>query len=87
MALAIAMPAATEVVLKGHLFYLIFLAYELTYLFSTRLVYSALVVRMIHGDKALKMPNEFEAVVRSEQGVVVAVECTRRQFYGIQYHS
>ncbi|PWA43897.1 bifunctional polymyxin resistance protein, ArnA [Artemisia annua] len=46
-----------------------------------------MVFRMIHADEALKMPNEFEAVARSEEGVVAAVECTRRQFYGIQYHS
>ncbi|PWA87288.1 bifunctional polymyxin resistance protein, ArnA [Artemisia annua] len=45
------------------------------------------VVWMIHGDKALKMLNEFQAVIRSEQGVVAAMERTRRQFYGIQYHS
>lgn len=44
------------------------------------------VVWMSHGDEAVKLPDGFEVVARSQQGSVAAVECTGRRFYGLQYH-
>ncbi|XP_058201392.1 uncharacterized protein LOC131316132 [Rhododendron vialii] len=44
------------------------------------------VVWMSHGDEAVKLPDGFEVVARSQQGTVAAVECPGRRFYGLQYH-
>lgn len=41
---------------------------------------------MSHGDEAVKLPEGFEVVARSEQGAVAAVENRERRFYGLQYH-
>ena len=42
---------------------------------------------MSHGDEVVKMPKQFGNVVTSEQGVIAALECAVRQFYGFEYHS
>ncbi|MFS7941853.1 putative GMP synthase (glutamine-hydrolyzing) [Helianthus anomalus] len=44
------------------------------------------VVWMSHGDEAVRLPDGFEVVARSEQGAVAAVENKCRRFYGLQYH-
>ena len=44
------------------------------------------VVWMSHGDEAVKLPEGFEVVARSEQGALAAVENRERRFYGLQYH-
>lgn len=44
------------------------------------------VVWMSHGDEAVKLPEGFEVVARSQQGGVAAVENKKRRFYGLQYH-
>ncbi|GJW00667.1 hypothetical protein Tco_1555918 [Tanacetum coccineum] len=40
------------------------------------------VVRMSHGDEAVKMPNGFEVKARGEQGAVVVVERAWARFMG-----
>ncbi|KAK3034538.1 hypothetical protein RJ639_033784 [Escallonia herrerae] len=44
------------------------------------------VVWMSHGDEAVRLPDGFEVVARSQQGAVAAVENPARRFYGLQYH-
>jgi GMP synthase-like glutamine amidotransferase len=62
--------------------------FNCAYYILTKFVwFSFQVVWMIYGDEALKMQNEFEVVVESEQGVLAAMECLGRRFYRIQYHS
>ncbi|KAL4589771.1 hypothetical protein LXL04_002681 [Taraxacum kok-saghyz] len=39
-----------------------------------------------HGDEAMKLPEGFKVVARSEQRVVAAVEYPNNKFYGLQYH-
>ncbi|GJP68825.1 hypothetical protein CLOP_g25479 [Closterium sp. NIES-67] len=43
-------------------------------------------VWMSHGDEATKLPEGFKVVARSDQGTVVAIECTARKIFGLQYH-
>lgn len=43
-------------------------------------------VWMSHGDEAVKLPDGFVCVGRSEQGAVVAIEDPERKIYGLQYH-
>ncbi|KAF4403828.1 hypothetical protein G4B88_014284 [Cannabis sativa] len=43
-------------------------------------------VWMSHGDEAAKLPEGFEVVARSKQGVVAAIQNQLRRFYGLQYH-
>lgn len=43
-------------------------------------------VWMSHGDEAVKLPDGFKAVAKSEQGSIVAVENSARRIYGLQYH-
>ncbi|CAI5931718.1 unnamed protein product [Closterium sp. NIES-64] len=43
-------------------------------------------VWMSHGDEATKLPEGFKVVARSDQGTVVAIECTTRKIFGLQYH-
>ncbi|CAI5457660.1 unnamed protein product, partial [Closterium sp. Yama58-4] len=43
-------------------------------------------VWMSHGDEATKLPEGFRVVARSDQGTVVAIECTTRKIFGLQYH-
>lgn len=44
------------------------------------------VVWMSHGDEAVKLPEGFQVVARSQQGSVAAVVNKERRFYGLQYH-
>ncbi|KAK8480349.1 hypothetical protein V6N13_041064 [Hibiscus sabdariffa] len=44
------------------------------------------VVWMSHGDEAARLPDGFEVVATSVQGVVAVVEDRNRKFYGLQYH-
>lgn len=41
---------------------------------------------MSHVDEVAQLPKGFEVVVRSQQGVVAAVENRPRRFFGLQYH-
>lgn len=43
-------------------------------------------VWMSHGDSIDKLPEGFQPVATSEQGVIVAVENQAKQYYGLQYH-
>lgn len=43
-------------------------------------------VWMSHGDEAVKLPDGFQCVAKSEQGAVVAIECPSRKIFGLQYH-
>ncbi|XP_054824963.1 uncharacterized protein LOC129322666 [Prosopis cineraria] len=55
-------------------------------LFGSNNVGSKQLVWMSHGDEASKLPDGFEAVARSEQGSVAAIQNPSRKFYGLQYH-
>ena len=54
-------------------------------LFSTETADSQL-VWMSHGDEAVRLPDGFSVVARSEQGAIVAVEHPGRKIFGLQYH-
>ncbi|KAL4448463.1 hypothetical protein ABPG75_005682 [Micractinium tetrahymenae] len=54
-------------------------------LFSTESQDSQL-VWMSHGDEAVKLPEGFSVVARSEQGAIVAIENPGRRIFGLQYH-
>ena len=43
-------------------------------------------VWMSHGDEAVKLPEGFACVAKSEQGAVVAIEHPARRIFGLQYH-
>lgn len=43
-------------------------------------------VWMSHGDEAVKLPDGFVCVGKSEQGAVVAIENPSRKIFGLQYH-
>ncbi|KAI3873417.1 hypothetical protein MKW98_008069 [Papaver atlanticum] len=43
-------------------------------------------VWMSHGDEAVKLPEGFSVVAKSQQGSVAAIENPARRFYGLQYH-
>lgn len=43
-------------------------------------------VWMSHGDEAVKLPEGFTCVARSEQGAIVAIESPARKMFGLQYH-
>ncbi|CAL5437471.1 unnamed protein product [Camellia sinensis] len=55
-------------------------------LFGSKRVGHRQVVWMSHGDEAVRLPNGFEVLARSDQGSVAAVENPARRFYGLQYH-
>lgn len=55
-------------------------------LFDCRKTGGKQVVWMSHGDEAVRLPNGFQVVARSQQGAVAAVENPGRRFYGLQYH-
>lgn len=55
-------------------------------LFGPKRVGDSQVVWMSHGDEAVKLPDGFQVVARSQQGSVAAVENPPRRFYGLQYH-
>ncbi|GAB4857386.1 hypothetical protein Ancab_015295 [Ancistrocladus abbreviatus] len=55
-------------------------------LFGNMRVGDKQVVWMSHGDEAARLPEGFEVVASSQQGVVAAVENHSRRFYGLQYH-
>lgn len=55
-------------------------------LFGSKNVGDKQVVWMSHGDEAVKLPEGFEVVARSQQKVVAAVENPARRIYGLQYH-
>ncbi|MCD9639473.1 hypothetical protein HAX54_024043 [Datura stramonium] len=57
-----------------------------TGLFGNKQVGDKQVVWMSHGDEAVKLPEGFEVVARSNQGAVAAIENRERRFYGLQYH-
>jgi len=43
-------------------------------------------VWMSHGDEAVKLPEGFRAIARSEQGAIVAIENPEKKMFGLQYH-
>eukprot|EP00873_Tetraselmis_striata_P008660 jgi/Tetstr1/428924/TSEL_018900.t1 len=43
-------------------------------------------VWMSHGDECVKLPEGFDAVAKSQQGAIVAIENVKRRMYGLQYH-
>eukprot|EP00889_Picochlorum_renovo_P006871 jgi/Picre1/33901/NNA_001380.t1 len=43
-------------------------------------------VWMSHGDEAVRLPDGFVCVGKSEQGAVVAIESPSRKIFGLQYH-
>ncbi|KAF5827549.1 GMP synthetase, partial [Dunaliella salina] len=47
---------------------------------------SSLNVWMSHGDEAVKLPEGFKTVAKSQQGAIVAVENPAKNFYGFQFH-
>ncbi|PHT57714.1 GMP synthase [glutamine-hydrolyzing] [Capsicum baccatum] len=55
-------------------------------LFGNKGIGEKQLVWMSHGDEAVKLPEGFEVVGRSNQGAVAAVENRERRFYGLQYH-
>ncbi|KAB5573564.1 hypothetical protein DKX38_000758 [Salix brachista] len=55
-------------------------------IFGNKKVGDKQVVWMSHGDEAVKLPDGFEVVARSEQGAVAAVENREMRFFGLQYH-
>ncbi|CAL0312644.1 unnamed protein product [Lupinus luteus] len=55
-------------------------------LFGAEKVGHSQVVWMSHGDEAVKLPEGFDVVARSEQGAVAAIENPSRKFFGLQYH-
>ncbi|KAH6787311.1 GMP synthase putative / glutamine amidotransferase [Perilla frutescens var. hirtella] len=55
-------------------------------LFGNKKVGDRQSVWMSHGDEAVRLPEGFEVVARSQQGAVAAVENRRRRFFGLQYH-
>ncbi|GMH22699.1 hypothetical protein Nepgr_024542 [Nepenthes gracilis] len=55
-------------------------------LFGNKAVGDKQAVWMSHGDEVAKLPDGFEVVARSQQGLVAAVEDLSRRFYGLQYH-
>lgn len=55
-------------------------------LFGSKNCGDAQSVWMSHGDEASKLPEGFEVVARSKQGVVAAIQNHSRRFYGLQYH-
>ncbi|GJX23117.1 hypothetical protein Tco_0227562 [Tanacetum coccineum] len=44
------------------------------------------VVWMSHGNEAIKTPNGYEAVARSEHDAFTNFKCVRRWFYRLQYY-
>ncbi|KAI3426251.1 hypothetical protein D9Q98_008626 [Chlorella vulgaris] len=54
-------------------------------LFSTE-TQDSQAVWMSHGDEAVKLPEGFSVVARSEQGSIVAIEHPGRRIFGLQYH-
>ncbi|KAM1321723.1 hypothetical protein TB2_014332 [Malus domestica] len=57
-----------------------------TGIFGSKKVGDKQVVWMSHGDEVAKLPEGFEVVARSQQGLVAAIESPARRFYGLQYH-
>lgn len=55
-------------------------------LFGNKQIGDKQVVWMSHGDEAVKLPEGFEVVARSNQGAVAAIENREKKFYGLQYH-
>ncbi|KAK6947794.1 LOW QUALITY PROTEIN: Glutamine amidotransferase [Dillenia turbinata] len=55
-------------------------------LFGNRCSGDKQVVWMSHGDEAVKLPDGFRVVARSQQGSVAAIEDRDRRFFGLQYH-
>ncbi|KAL6986260.1 GMP synthase (glutamine-hydrolyzing) [Sarracenia purpurea var. burkii] len=55
-------------------------------LFGYKKVGDRQLVWMSHGDEAVRLPDGFEVVARSQQGLVAATEHPARRFYGLQYH-
>ncbi|KAJ8526927.1 hypothetical protein K7X08_029404 [Anisodus acutangulus] len=55
-------------------------------LFGNKEIGDKQIVWMSHGDEAVKLPQGFEVVARSNQGAVAAIENRERRFYGLQYH-
>ena len=55
-------------------------------LFGSKRVGDKQVVWMSHGDEVVRLPDGFEVVAQSQQGVVAAVENRVKRFYGLQYH-
>ncbi|XP_047972116.1 GMP synthase [glutamine-hydrolyzing]-like [Salvia hispanica] len=55
-------------------------------LFGNKKVGAKQSVWMSHGDEAVRLPEGFEVVARSNQGAVAAIENRARGFYGLQYH-
>ncbi|KAG5228351.1 GMP synthase [Salix suchowensis] len=55
-------------------------------IFGNKKVGDKQVVWMSHGDEAVKLPDGFEVVARSQQGAVAAVENREMRFFGLQYH-
>lgn len=43
-------------------------------------------VWMSHGDECIKLPPGFDAVAKSQQGAIVAIENVKARMYGLQYH-
>lgn len=43
-------------------------------------------VWMSHGDEAVKLPDGFKCVGKSDAGAVVAIEHAERRIFGLQYH-
>jgi len=41
---------------------------------------------MSHGDEAVRLPDGFKCVGKSDAGAVVAVENAARNIFGLQYH-
>ncbi|KAJ7952299.1 GMP synthase [Quillaja saponaria] len=54
--------------------------------FGSKKVGHKQVVWMSHGDEVAMLPDGFQVVARSQQGLVAAVENPLRKFYGLQYH-
>lgn len=47
---------------------------------------SSQLVWMSHGDEAVKLPDGFVCVAKSEQGAMVGIESPSRKIFGLQYH-
>ncbi|KAK9143755.1 hypothetical protein Syun_013155 [Stephania yunnanensis] len=55
-------------------------------LFGSKEVGDRQSVWMSHGDEAVRLPDGFAVVAKSEQGGIAAIENRERRFYGLQYH-
>ncbi|KAK0586617.1 hypothetical protein LWI29_009764 [Acer saccharum] len=55
-------------------------------IFGNKKVGDRQVVWMSHGDEAAVLPDGFEVVAKSEQGVVASIEDPKRRLFGLQYH-